>query len=82
MIDNLQYAFDGAWRVLVASLVFGAGLPVLYAFGIRSLAWGAGGDAEVSHAQGNPLGKVVAGLRQSGVVRARVPHHRGEGELR
>jgi hypothetical protein len=61
MIDNLQYAFDGAWRVLVASLVFGAGLPVIYALGIRSLAWGAGGDAEVSHARAHPVGKVIAG---------------------
>jgi hypothetical protein len=60
MIDNLQYAFDGAWRVLLASLVFGAGLPLVYALGIRSLAWGAGGDAEVSHSQPNPIGKVLA----------------------
>ena len=29
MIDNLQFAFDGAWRVLVASLVFGAGLLLI-----------------------------------------------------
>ena len=62
MIDNLQFAADAAWRVLFASLVFGAGLPVLYALGIRAFAWGTGGDAEVSHARGNPLGKVVAGV--------------------
>ena len=60
MIDNLQYALDGAWRVLLASLVFGAGLPLVYALGIRSLAWGAGGDAEVSHGRPNPLGKLLA----------------------
>lgn len=62
MIDNLQYAFDGAWRVLIASLVFGAGLPAIFALGVRSMAWGAGGDAEVSHAQPNPAGRVIAGL--------------------
>jgi hypothetical protein len=62
MIDNLQFAFDGAWRVLLVSLVFGAGLPLVYAIGIRSLAWGAGGDAELSHARPNPFGKVLAGL--------------------
>jgi hypothetical protein len=46
-MHNLGFALDGAWRVLLASLLLGAGLPVLFALGIRSLAWGAGGDAEV-----------------------------------
>ena len=46
-MHNLGFAVDGAWRVLLASLLLGAGLPVLFALGIRSLAWGAGGDAEV-----------------------------------
>ncbi|WP_051552043.1 hypothetical protein [Nocardioides sp. URHA0020] len=62
MIENLQYAFDGAWRVLLGGLVFGAGLPLVYALGIRSLAWGSGGAAEVSGAAGKPIGKAVAGL--------------------
>jgi hypothetical protein len=46
-MHNLGFALDGAWRVLLASLILGAGLPALFALGIRSLAWGAGGDAEV-----------------------------------
>ncbi|GAA4690847.1 hypothetical protein [Nocardioides conyzicola] len=62
MMDNLQYAFDGAWRVLLVGLVFGAGLPLVFALGIRSFAWGAGGTAEVSGAAGNPVGKLLAGL--------------------
>jgi hypothetical protein len=62
MIDNLQFALDGAWRVLLAGLIFGAGIPVIYGLGIRSLAWSEGGDAEVSRAAPNPIGKVVAGL--------------------
>lgn len=62
MSDTLQLAFEGAWRVLLVSLVFGAGLPLVFAFGIRALAWGTGGDAEVSHAAPHPLGKVLAGL--------------------
>jgi hypothetical protein len=63
-MHNLGFAADGAWRVLLASLILGAGLPVLFALGIRSLAWGAGGDAEV-HESGvtgptpRPLGTVV-----------------------
>ena len=62
MTENLQFALDGAWRVLLAGLVFGAGLPLVFALGIRSLAWGAGGSAEVSGAAANPVGKVLAGL--------------------
>jgi len=62
MIENLEFAFDGAWRVLLVSLVFGAGLPVVFALGVRSLAWGAGGSAEVSGAAGNAAGKMIAGM--------------------
>jgi hypothetical protein len=63
-MHNFALAFDGAWKVLVASLILGAGLPALFALGVRSLAWGAGGDAEV-HAAGsagpkaNPAGTVL-----------------------
>jgi hypothetical protein len=46
-MHNLGFALEGAWKVLLASLLLGAGLPTLFALGIRSLAWGAGGDAEV-----------------------------------
>ncbi|MGW0231976.1 hypothetical protein ACWDWO_27020 [Actinopolymorpha singaporensis] len=36
----LTLALDGAWKVLLAGLVLGAGLPVVFAFGIRALAHG------------------------------------------
>jgi hypothetical protein len=42
-MHNLGFALDGAWQVLLAGLVLGAGLPVLFALGIRSLAWASGG---------------------------------------
>ena len=64
MGDNLGFALEGAWKVLLAGLILGAGLPVLFALGIRSLAWGAGGEAEV-HADGaagpkaQPIGTVI-----------------------
>ena len=63
-MDQLFAALDGAWRVLLVGLVLGAGLPTMFAFGIRALAWGSGGDAEV-HADGvvlkpHPFGRVVA----------------------
>jgi hypothetical protein len=62
MIDNLQYAVDGAWRVLLVSLAFGAGLPLIFALGLRSAAWGAGGEAEVSRARPHPLGWIAGAV--------------------
>jgi hypothetical protein len=52
-MHSLTLTLEGAWKVLLAGLVFGAGLPALFAVGIRSMAFGAGGDAEV-HAAGRP----------------------------
>jgi len=60
--EDVKFTVEAIWKVLLASLVLGAGLCAVFALGIRSLAWGAGGDAEVSHAQGNPAGRIVAGL--------------------
>jgi hypothetical protein len=72
-MHNFGFALDGAWRVLLAGLVLGAGLPILFALGIRSLAWSAGGDARV-HESGvtvptpRPLGKVIGYLLFAVVV--------------
>jgi hypothetical protein len=60
MTDNLGFAMDAVWRVLLVGLLFGAGLPVVFGLGVRSLAWAAGGDAEESHAEPRPIGKVLA----------------------
>ena len=63
-MSNVGFALEGAWKVLAAGLLLGAGLPVLFALGIRSLAHGAGGEAEV-HESGvtgprpHPIGTVV-----------------------
>jgi hypothetical protein len=46
-MHNVTLALQASWKVLAASLILGAGLPVLFALGVRSLAWGAGGEAEV-----------------------------------
>jgi hypothetical protein len=65
MLTNLGFALQGAWKVLLAGLLLGAGLPLLFALGIRSLAWGAGGDAGV-HEPGmagpkaQPIGALLA----------------------
>jgi hypothetical protein len=46
-MHNVTLALQASWKVLAASLILGAGLPVLFALGVRSLAWGTGGEAEV-----------------------------------
>jgi hypothetical protein len=51
-----------AWKVLLYSLVLGAGLPVVYALGVRSLApAGAGPDGATGEgATRTPLGAALA----------------------
>jgi hypothetical protein len=76
-MHNVTLAFEGAWKVLVASLILGAGLPALFALGIRSLAWGTGGEAEVHetgvtvprpHRVGTVLGWILFLIVLAGVV--------------
>ena len=62
-MGQLIAALDATWRVLLVGLLLGAGLPALFAFGIRVLAWGTGGEAE-EHLAGeipspHPLGRVI-----------------------
>lgn len=61
-MNNVTLALDGAWRVLLISLLLGAGLPVVFAAGVRSMAFGAGGDAELDHARPHPIGRALAAL--------------------
>lgn len=58
----IKLFFEDILLVLAVGVVVGAGLPAVFAAGIRALAWGAGGDAEVSHEAGHPAGKVIAYL--------------------
>ena len=46
-------------QVLAISVVVGGGLPALFAVGIRAMAAGAGGGAEVDHASARPAMKLV-----------------------
>lgn len=58
-MNTIGLLFEGAWHVLLAGLILGAGLPAIFALGIRSLSWGAiGADEDPSH-QPHLLGKVV-----------------------
>jgi hypothetical protein len=61
-VHNVTFALEGALKVLVAGLALGAGLPAVFALGIRSLAYGVGGDAEVDHAPPHPVGRLLAVL--------------------
>ena len=67
-MNNLTFAAEGAMRVLVAGLIFGAGLPAIYALGIRALAYGTGGEAELSHNPPHPVGRLLAYLAFAVVV--------------
>ena len=67
MEHNLSLALQAAWKILLVGLILGAGLPTLFAAGIRSMAYGQGGESEV-HASGtaapaaHPVGRAIAGL--------------------
>lgn len=59
------------WQVLAIGLVVGAGLPAIFALGIRAMAAGAGGAAELdSSRRPNPLARVLGILCFAVVVGA------------
>jgi len=68
-MHNLGFALEGAGKVLLASVLLGAGLPLLFALGVRALAYGAGGDAEPGVA-GPPARRLgtVTGIILFGIV--------------
>jgi len=76
-MEQFLAALDGSWRVLLIGMLLGAGLPAMFAFGLRALSWGTGNDATVDGADGtiaavrpHPLGRVVAYLMFTLVVLA------------
>lgn len=69
MTDNLVLALDGAWKVLLVGLTLGAGLPVLFALGVRALAAGQGADEPARRpAWASGLAILCFGLVVLGVV--------------
>lgn len=67
MGHTLSLEFQAIWKILVVGIILGSGLPALFAVGIRSMAFGQGGEAEV-HASGtaaarpHPIGLAIAYL--------------------
>lgn len=59
-MNNLWLALEGAWHVLLAGLILGAGLPMIFALGIRALSYGVGADADATDHVPHPFAKVVA----------------------
>lgn len=70
---SIELAIEGGGKVLLAGLLFGAGLPIVYALGMRLLTVGA---TETTTADGSaamrytPLGKALAALLLAVVVGA------------
>ena len=64
-MNSIELALSGASRVLVAGLVFGAGLPFVYALAMRCLTIGAttaaGSDGAIS-LRPSLVGRVLAAL--------------------
>lgn len=59
-MHNIALALGGAWKVLLYGLLLGAGLPALFAVGMKSLSWGtAHGGTEVAAAP-HPAGRALA----------------------
>lgn len=63
--------FNSIWQVLAIGLLVGAGLPAIFAVGIRAMAAGAGGSAEIDSSQRpNPVARVLGILCFAVVVGA------------
>lgn len=64
----LSLAANAAWKVLLVSVVLGAGIPALFALGVRGVAMGNG--AMTTGERPKPFGKVLAGVCFAIVVAA------------
>lgn len=59
-MNNLIIALDGAWKVLLAGLLLGAGIPTLFAMAVKS-GDGRGGEA-AGGAPSRAAGKLTAAV--------------------
>lgn len=67
-MNNVGFALDGAWRVLLAGLALGAGLPILFALGIRSLAWSGAASGGPARPAGKAIGYLLFAVVVAGVL--------------
>lgn len=59
-MNMVSLALESAWKVLLTSIVLGAGIPAMFAFGVRALA--AGNGQLVTNEAPKPAAKVLAAL--------------------
>ena len=70
-MNSIQLAIEGAARVLFAGLLFGAGLPVVYAVALRALTIGSTTSVDADGAirvRPSVLGRVLAALLVAVVI--------------
>ena len=63
MAHNIALTADALWRIALVGVIFGAGLPTLFAVGVRALAYGQGDAGPVgdgSRTATHPVGRLVA----------------------
>ncbi len=65
---SLELALQGAGKVLLAGLVFGAGLPVVYALAMRALTVGSDTTDAAGHTRHSPVGRTLATVLVAVVV--------------
>ena len=62
---SIELAIEGGWKVLYTAIIFGAGMPIIYALAMRVLLVGSTTEVDAagkSHTRLSPLGKIAAGL--------------------
>lgn len=61
-MSHILLALEGGGQVLLVGILLGAGLPMVFALGIRALSYGVGGAADVEAHEPHLIGKVLAGF--------------------
>ena len=62
-MNQFLLALQAGGQVLLAAVILGAGLPAIFSLGMRALAYGTGGTAEVAvETKPHPVGKALAGI--------------------
>ncbi|QCQ92298.1 hypothetical protein [Rhodococcus sp. SGAir0479] len=58
-MDTVTKTADALWQVVLVGLLFGAGLPAVFALGLKSLAAGTGSGADGSPSTAGKIGAVA-----------------------